>query len=187
MKRMVALVAVLAIVAAACGGGGDSGTNLNADDQALADAIATSFLGAAGADAPFGQPEAQCFGDQVVSEMGASRLAGLGLSVTDIKNGASPSDVTLSDADVEAMASAMTECIDFKAMFVNEFKKQGISDEAASCIADGLDDSFVKSMATSALRGSSTDPFANEEAGQAMFALITKCVPLDELQKLGGS
>lgn len=184
MRRIVALVAVLAVVAAACGGD-DSDAGLSSGDQALADAITEGFLEGAGPDAPFGRQDAQCFGDRLVADMGASRLIGLGLSVEAVEEGTSPSDVDLSDADIDTMASIMTECIDFKALFVDEFKNQGISDESASCIADGLDSDFVKIMATSALRDESTDPFQDDELGETIFALITQCVSFEELQQLG--
>jgi hypothetical protein len=139
----------------------------------------------AGSDAPLAAQDAQCFGDRIVSEMGASRLVSLGLSATDIGEGASPSDVELSDADVVTMASVMTECIDFKAVFVDEFKNQGISDDSATCIADGLDDDFVMAMATSAFRGDAEDPFDDAEFGETIFALITQCMSFEELQQLG--
>jgi len=184
MKRIVALAAVLVMVAVACGGD-DSGADLSSDDQALADAIAEGFLEGSGSDAPFGAQDAQCFGDRIVSEMGASRLVSLGLSAADIGEGASPSDVDLSDADVVTMASVMTECIDFKAAFVDEFKNQGISDDSATCLADGLDDDFVMTMAIAALRDDAADPFEDAELGEAMFALITQCMSFEELQQLG--
>ena len=135
MRRFWALGTAVLLVVAACGGGGDG--DLDEDDQAIADAIFDQIMAEAEPGDPFGETEARCFADGVVGEFGSAELISLGLSVAEIEAGAEPSDVDLSEDQVGKMVDVMTDCVDFRAAFTEEFRNEGISDESADCLADG--------------------------------------------------
>jgi len=181
-KRTLWLVVVFALVAAACSAGG--GDSLSAGDQELADAITQSMMEDADPDTPFGQEEAVCFGNGIVSEMGSERLTELGLSVEAVKSGTDPSDVDLIDDDIDAMAAVMTDCVDFTALFTAEFEASGVSSESISCIADGMDGDVVSAMARSIFSGQ--DLSEDAVTSDKVFQLILDCFSAEDLARIGG-
>ncbi len=186
-RRLFLLAIVMALVAAACSSADSGGgsVSLDATDQKLADAIARTIQDDTDPSGAFGSEAATCFGNSIVAEIGTSRLAELGLDLDAVEAGTSPSDVELSDGDIDAMVSVMTKCIDFRSVFVQEFKDSGISDEGVTCIADGLDDNFIESMARGGL---TNDSFEDDPAiADKMLSLVMGCLSVDDLQKLGSS
>ncbi len=184
-KRIVLLVAVVALVAAACSsadsGGGDS---LSGADAELADAITQAMMEDADPTSPFGEEEAACFGTSIVSEMGSARLIELGLDIDAVESGTSPSDVDLTEADIDAMVKVMTTCVDFREVVVQEFDGIGISDEGIACIKDGMSDDLMSEMARAAFDDEAAD---NSAATDEMFGVIMGCLSTEDLQKLGSS
>lgn len=184
-RRILILIGVLALVAAACSssdsGGGDS---LSGGDKELADAITKSMVDDADPDSPFGQEEAACFGTTIVSEMGSARLGELGLDVAAVEAGTDPSDVDLTEADIDSMVKVMTTCVDFRDLVMQEFDTSVVSEEGATCIRDGLSDDLMASMARAAFDTTATE---SAEASDEMFSLVMGCLSADDLQKLGSS
>jgi hypothetical protein len=181
-KRTLLLVVVFALVAAACSASG--GDSLSAEDQALADAIAQSMMDDSGDDSPFAEEDAVCFGNGIVSEMGSDRLTEVGLSVEAVESGTDPSDVDLSEGDIDSMVAVMTECIDFGAVFTAEFEASGVSSESISCLTDGMDDDLVSAMARSAFTGA--DLSGDDETSNQIFQLVLDCFSAEDMAKLGG-
>ncbi len=181
-KRLLWLGVVFALVAAACSSGGSD--SLSAEDQVLADAITQSMLDDTSLDTPFGEEGAVCFGNRIVSEMGSDRLTAVGLSVEAVESGTEPSDVDLSDDDIDAMVAVMTECIDFGSVFTAEFAASGVSQESISCVTDGMDDDLVGAMARSAFTGG--DISGDDATSEQILELVLACFSADDLAKLGG-
>ncbi len=185
-KRILVLIGVLALVAAACSssdsGGGDS---LSGVDRELADAITKSMAEDSDPDSPFGGEEvAACFGTSLVQEMGSARLSELGLDVASVEAGTDPSDVDLTEADIDVMVTVMTKCVDFRSMVMEEFETSGVSEEGISCIRDGLTDDMMSSMARGAF---DTTAAESAEASDQVFDLVMGCLSSDDLQQLGSS
>jgi hypothetical protein len=174
MRRLVTLAAAVMLLLGACGGG-DGGADLNGDDQAQADAIATAMLAGAGGDAVIGATEAACFGESVVREMGTSRLEELGLGVEDLAAGATPDSVDMNDADIEAMTTAMIDCVDYRSAIVNELVAGGMTQDSAQCIADGIDDDLLVQLAKSSVSEGASSAL-DEEMTTAMFGLMAECI-----------
>lgn len=184
-KRILILIGVLALVAAACSSSDSGGSaSLSGADKELADAITKSMVEDADPDSPFGEEEAACFGSTIVAEMGSERLAELGLDVAAVEAGTDPSDVDLTEADIDAMVTVMTTCVDFRDLVMQEFETSGVSEEGISCIRDGLSDDMMASMARGAFDSAATE---SAEASDAMFGLVMGCLSADDLQQLGSS
>ncbi len=189
IRRGLVVAALFALVATACGGGGGgeggNGSGLDSDQQAISDAIFNQIMAGGTDDTPFGQPEARCFSDGIAGGFTAAELIELGLSVENIEAGTEPGDVPLSDGQADRMTKLMTDCVDFRSLFVEEFTAGGVSDESAGCLADGFDDEFIQALAKAQLTGDNTDPLQNPEQAETIFGLITDCLTFEELSNLG--
>jgi hypothetical protein len=176
------LVVVFGVVTAACGGGeGDDGA-------ALSDAIADAMMEDAAEDSPFGREQAECFGDEVVERMGVDRLVAVGLSVEDIERGAEPGSVDLSDEDVSNMTDAVTECIDFGRLVVDQMTADmPLSDESADCLVAGINDAgFLRAFAESSFIDESVPSELENEMISTLFDLVGDCLTAEELGNIGG-
>lgn len=182
-KRALVWLAAVALVAAACGGGGGS---LGTDEQAISDAIFGQIMADATTDNPFGEPEARCFSDGIAQDFDSAELAELGLTVESINAGTEPGDVPLSESQADKMTVLMTDCVDFRALFVDEFTQGGVSEESAGCMADGFDDEFIQSLAKAQLIGDGSDPTQDPAQAEKIFSLITDCLTFEELSNLNG-
>ncbi len=184
-KRILILIGVLALVAAACSSSDSGGSaSLSGADKELADAITKSMAEESGPDSPFGQEEAACFGTNMVQEVGSARLNELGLDVASVEAGTNPSDVDLTEADIDSMVTVMTKCVDFKDIVMQEFETSGVSEEGINCIREGLSDDLIASMARGAFDNGAVE---NAEASDEMFSVVMGCLSPDDLQQLGSS
>jgi hypothetical protein len=184
MRRLLVLVLVLALglIAAACGGGGE-------DASALSDAIADAMMDNAGDDAPIERGQAECFGDEIVETMGAERLVAVGLSVEDIEDGADPGSVDLNDDDIDKMTNAITECIDFGRLVVDEMTAEiELSADSADCLADGINEAdFIRAIAESSFFDEALPAEIDNDMNATLFGLLGDCLTADELTGfLGG-
>ncbi len=184
MKRLVIVGAVVAMLAAGCGG--DGGSNLNEDEQVLADAIAEAMLAEDTGDMPFGEEEASCFGDRIVEEMGVDGLVAVGLDAAALEAGTSPADVDLSDDDIDKMSQVMVECVDFRGVLVESMTGSGVSEEGARCIADGISDDLIAEMAASGLADPSGETVMTDALTEQMFSLMAECLTAEDLSNMGG-
>ncbi len=184
-KRILILIGVLALVAAACSSSDSGGDSLSGADKELADAITKSMAADVDPGGPFGGEEtAACFGSSLVQEMGSTRLNELGLDVASIEAGTDPSDVDLTEADIDVMVTVMTKCVDFRDVVMEEFESSGVSEEGLGCIRDGLSDDMMSAMARGAFDSAAAE---SAEASDQMFDLVMGCLSPDDLQQLGSS
>lgn len=189
MRRTLIAVCGFGLLLASCGGGSDedagAGDGLDADAQAISDAIYDQILEDGIEDSPFGPTEARCFSDGVARDFGVAELIELGLSADDIRAGAEPGDVELSDSQADRMTDLMVDCVDFRSLFVDEFTGEGVSQESAECLADGFDDELIRTLAKSELVGDGADPLADPQIGESLIGLITNCLSFEELSGFG--
>lgn len=185
-KRILILIGVLALVAAACSSSDSGGSaSLSGADKELADAITKSMADEEGPDSPFGGQEvAACFGTSLVDEMGSTRLNELGLDVASVEAGTSPSDVDLTETDIDSMVTVMTKCVDFRGVVMEEFETSGVSEEGIGCIREGLTDDMMSAMARGAFDSTAAE---SAEASDEMFGVVMGCLSPEDLQQLGSS
>ena len=176
MRRRCALVLALGLVAAACGGGGE-------DPSAISEAIADAMMENAGEETPIEREQAECFGDDVVETMGVERLVAVGLSVEDIENGADPGSVDLSDDDIDKMVDAITECLDFGRLVVDEMAAEiELSADSADCLVDGINEAdFIRAIAESSFFDEELPTEIDTDMSATLFGLLGDCLTVEEL------
>jgi hypothetical protein len=179
--RLFICTLALTLLAGACGGDGD-------DAQAHSDAIADGMMNNVDPDSPLDREQAECFGDEVVARMGTDRLAAVGLSIEDLENGAAPGSVDLSDDDVAAMTDAVTRCIDFGRIFVDEMTADlALSDESAGCLVDAINEAdFLRAFAESSFIDDAVAPELEAEMFRTLFDLLGECLTPEELSNIEG-
>lgn len=178
-------VLILAVLVAACGGGGDS--DLSEEEQAFADLIAAQMVD--DPDDVATEAEAQCYGEAVVADMGLDRLVAVGLDQAAIESGTGPDDVELADEDVDALVDSMMECVDFGAFFTAslvEGGEGGVSEESAGCIADGISDESIEAAARAGIEGDELDDSLEQAFLSEMLDLMSQCLTPEELQSVAG-
>ena len=88
--------------------------------------------------------------------------------------------------DVDLFIDVTMKCVDFRSLLVAEFS-QGVSQESAECLADGIPDEFIRVAAEAGIRD---EEFALEDdpdlAGE-IISLVAACLSPEELQNLGNS
>ena len=167
---MTTLAAVALTFGLAACGGGDGGGDAAADSP-LAKALAANLLEEG--DGPVSsEEEANCWAGKVVSEVGEDRLNELGVTEANIPE---LDEAGFSEAEVSAIVDSMFECVDVQAAFAAEFEDE-FGAEAAGCLADGLDENFVKEAMLSEVDGS--EP--SMEFMEKFFELAVDCdIPLN--------
>ncbi len=149
---MTTLAAVALTFGLTACGGGDGGGGDAAADSPLAKALAADLLDG---DSPVAsEEEAQCWAGGIVSEIGEERLTELGVTETDIPDLA---EAGFSETEISSIVDSMFECIDVQAAFASEFEAD-FGAEAAGCLADALDEEFVKEAMMSDFNGSDPSP-----------------------------
>lgn len=127
------------------------------------------------ADSPFDDEAAECFAQGVVDEIGFERMVALGAT----NPGASSEDVfsQMSEDEIDTIADLGLGCLDMHALFVDQFVSQGLPQEAAVCIADGVAGApFLHDMVVAAMLGEDVDPMTDPEASTLIMNLVTQCM-----------
>ena len=184
MSRFTALVAVLALLAFACGDtGGGGGEGFSADEQALSDAIRDAILEDPDPDSPFGTEEATCVGDGAIKEFGLEGLLELGITVDNADPGDAFDGAT--DEQVEKVVDVTLGCVDFTKAFVDAAAGD-ISQESAECLGDGLEDGgLLRPLVKAGFTDEEFDITDDPESAAAFFELILGCLSAEELVSLG--
>jgi hypothetical protein len=170
--KLYGLVAAVALVfgAAACGGDDDSSGGGGADaDSPLVQALAANMVEEGGESPVANQEEAECWASGVVGGIGEDRLGELGVtpeSVGDIE------DLDLTDEEVAVVVDSLFDCADVQQAFADMFAAD-FGDEAATCIADKLDEDFVKQAMSASIAGDDAEPSA--EFLEAFGTIASEC------------
>ncbi|MDH3729815.1 MAG: hypothetical protein OES13_01630 [Acidimicrobiia bacterium] len=184
MTRLTALLAVMALVALACGDSGESETaGFSPGEQSLSDAIRDSILEDPEADSPFGTDEATCVGDEAVKAFGVDGLLELGITV----DNADPGDAFegASDEQIDKVIDVTLGCVDFAKAFVDAAAGD-ISQESAQCLGDGLEaEGLLRPLVKAGFTDEEFDITDDPESGAKFFELIVGCLSAEELASLG--
>lgn len=180
MRRVMAVLVALVLVAPACGDDDSSGS---ADPQLVAGLRGRI---AASQDTGGGAPqmtdrEIECFAVGIIDLFGADRIAGaLDLEFEEFM-------ATASAGERRQVVDVMLECVDLAPMLAAELGGDGsISPEAARCLADVFIASDAFRDATAEGLVGNTDPFQDPELVAALLPSMLECLSPEELAGLGG-
>lgn len=151
--KTIAIVACLAIVAAACGGGVEDEVAAGITERLIADP-----------ENPMTDSEAECVGTGLVADLGSARIGELGLA-----SDGSLADLRITDAEADQMAATILECAD--ELIVRILTEDGQLDaETAACLSDEFTDDFERELFALVLKG--VEPGGDQLNGmlQAMLA-----------------
>jgi hypothetical protein len=178
MRRLLTLMLVMGLSATGCGGG-------ESEDEEGAVAFLREQIAAQSDEAAtvqFDEGEALCLAEGMVEHFGAG-------SIIDASEGTFEEFMAAaSEDDRRAVVDLAFGCADVGALMATEMMNQGLSEEAATCIGDGILDSeaFRGLMADSLATGDFEPSGAAEnELMEALLPLIFQCVPADELEDFG--
>ena len=167
ITRTTALIAAatLAVGLSACGGGDDSAGG--DASSPLAEAIAADMMEESEGSPVATQEEANCWANKIVSDIGEDRLEELGVTVDNVGD---IEDLDLTDEEMNTLIDGMFGCVDVKAMFAEQFEED-FGAEGAQCLADALDEDFVREAMVAEQEG--TEPSA--DFMQAFLDIAAEC------------
>lgn len=174
----IAAVAALTLAAAACGSDDDGGGNAAGADTPIGEALAAQILEESDSeDGSVAQTEeeARCWAGKIVDDIGEERLEELGVTAENVGD---IEDIDFTDGEVDALVDGMFDCIDVAAAFASQFEEE-FGEEGAQCMAENLDQEFVRDMMKVAVSGDeSTEP--PDEFFQAFLDIAAECdLPLN--------
>jgi hypothetical protein len=185
LKRSMAVVLALAIVAGACGD--DDGGELSTAEAAVSDAIVAGMMEGGGSDNPFqDEQSARCVADGIVRDLGIDRLAEVGLTAeSDTPEAAF---AAMSDDEIEGIIDVAFGCIDVEEELASQFATDGVSMDSARCLAGELNQTgFFRSAFRAGMTGdSSYDPTTDPEFLSSMIEAATNCLTPEELGAIMG-
>ncbi len=186
MQRLAALMVASTLVLVSCGG--DGAPSLDENEQALADLIAAQLLEDDEGDAPpLSAEQAQCIGDESVAAIGFERLVEIGLGPDSLEAGTAIEDVDVPDAEVNAIIDVYFDCVDVKAIFTQGLLETGdVSEDSAECVADGIEDRFVRLALEAGIRGEEFGPDDDPELLQSLLRVLGDCLTAEELAEITG-
>lgn len=178
MRRLMAVMMVVALATAACGNGGDS-------EEDLIAALTTALSEDADPGNPLtGTGVARCFAEEIVGNFGVDRLNEIGVTANDV---GTPEEAVaqLTDGERTVFADSAIGCIDVTALLTAEFVEEGISPEASECIAEEVKDlEIVNQMFTAGVLGMPEDPTLGDQMEAAFIPAALKCMSPEELAGL---
>lgn len=193
IRRFVALVAGMALVVTACGGG----SSLSAEERAIVDEIAAAMNMSPPEDFPpemFGEAEVRCWAEAMVEAAGVENLKTVGFGAggfgTDEEAEAaldSVVDVLTDDSLGEYLTKAM-ECVDLAVFMAQDMIGDGFPEEGAYCVAEKViaSDAFFEAMVSS-MQNEDPDPSIEDEFMAVTLQAMTECLSPAELADLMGS
>ncbi len=149
-RLLVAPLAAVALLLAACGGD-DDGPAGNGDDGAAANAYAEALAAEFTADPenPFTDEQADCVAREFIGIMGGPQaLEAAGVTPEDFAEGDSPlgdTDLEFTDEQAREFGASFSRCgINFVDLFVEGMGE--VSDEAMDCLREQMTDDVVGQM-----------------------------------------
>ncbi len=118
--------------------------------------------------------QARCIASEVTSE--GIRAMAMSVFIAESEH-----DLGIDPQEAQAASQA---CFDVREMLYQTFLQEGLSEESARCVADGLSDEIVAMML------GAQEPESDEEIAEMfgqLSALQNRCLTPDELELMGGS
>jgi hypothetical protein len=169
MRKVTLLFGAGVLIVGGCGGGDSS----SSADSPLVQALSSEIY-AESASGVSTEEEATCVADGIVTGIGEDRLETLGMTVDNVGN---IEDYEFSDDEIDVIVDSLIGCVDVKTALAQEMTSQW-GGEGAECVAENLDDEFIRSIMATALR----DPAAEmpDEFFQTFMDIAAECdLPLN--------
>ncbi|MEO0493906.1 MAG: hypothetical protein AAF081_10870 [Actinomycetota bacterium] len=166
-KHLIVMTAVLALVAAACGGG-DSST----DTSAPSDPRGQELVAVLQADSDFAlsESEANCTANGLLANLDDATINAM-LDDIDVEIDQLPNP----EDGVKAL-DAMFDCVDIEEMMFDQMVADGTPEDAARCVAEGFgEDELRNFFASAALPEDQIDEAAAFALMGKMFELAAEC------------
>ncbi len=175
--RALATTAALALAATACGGDDDGGGGAGgggddvaeAADTPIGRALTAQFLEDDEETVVQTEEQARCLSGRIVNDIGEDRLTEAGVTAEDVGD---VTDYDFRPEEIDTIVDAMFGCIDIRASFIESFE-QDFGADGAECVANELDQDFVKELMRSEFTGGSEEP--TPEFIQAFLDIAAKC------------
>lgn len=164
MRKVTLLFGAGALIVSGCGGNDSS----SSADSPLVEALSSEIY-AESASGVSTEEEATCVAAAIVTGIGEDRLQSLGMTVDnvgDIEN------YEFSDDEIDVIVDSLIGCVDVKTALAQEMTSQW-GGEGADCVAENLDDDFIRTIMAAALR----DPSAEmpDEFFQTFLDIAAEC------------
>ncbi len=169
MKK-IALIAAMALVVAACGGGSeaDPGAGLNSEEKLAAQEFAVGFregFDDQGDGVTVSENQAVCVGEKYVGAFGITRLEEIG-------TGSDDPNFTVPVDEARQMASLFLDCVPMRDMIIESLSGQGseMTEGQIACFSDAFTDEVLEDMLVVTFAGEDAAPEAQASLVAAMFS-----------------
>lgn len=169
MKKTIAGLSVLLLSLTACGGGG-----LSSDEKSAIEALSTSIRDDSDQTGAFtsDKAEADCIAEGMVTEIGIDNLVEYEILTEDFKANDTLEQTEMSEADAGAAADVVLDCMDVRAMMMDQMGVSELPAEVLTCLEGALSDDIIKSMMVASFTGTE-DETANEVSAAIMSCVTT--------------
>jgi hypothetical protein len=194
MRKTAILVLAFGFVAAGCGGGDSpfgglatTTASLDAEEAALAAALAAEIRANPDPGNPLPPGAADCVAAGWVAALGVGRFAELGATAGDLGRLDEAAFSAMTEAERLLMVDAALGCVDTEAMLVDEFMSGGLSREDSICIARDM--AGGNAVRYAMLQGLIATPLSASQQAEfegAVDAALSGCLSPEELADLRG-
>ncbi|MFM8855866.1 MAG: hypothetical protein ACKOI2_01405 [Actinomycetota bacterium] len=164
MRKVTLLIGAGVLIVGGCGGSDSS----SSADSPLVEALSSEIY-AESASGVSTEEEATCVAGSIVTGIGPERLEELGMTVDNVGD---IEDYQFSDDEIDVIVDSLVGCVDVKAALAQEMTSQW-GGEGAECVAENLNDDFIRTIMAAALR----DPSAEmpDEFFQTFLDIAAEC------------
>ena len=178
----VALVAVLAVLGAACGDSDDGGSDQRQD---YVDALEAS----AEQDGGLSAEERTCVAESFVDGYGADAIDEAGVTPDEIRDATGPDELGLdfSDEQKDEFYAQLTDCMDVRTLMLDALSEDADSpDEVRACLDDNIDDDLIREFLVTGFTEGDAGFEDNPDLEAQLNAAFALCVPTTGAPAPGG-
>jgi hypothetical protein len=166
VKKTIAGLSVLLLSLTACGGG------LSSDDKSAIAALSDSIRDDSDQSAAFtsDKAEADCIAEGMVTGIGVDQLVEYEILTEDFKANDTLEQTKMSEGDAGIAADVVLDCMDVRAMMMDQMGVSELPAEVLTCLEGALSDDIIKSMMVASFTG------AEDATADEVSAAIMSCV-----------
>ena len=185
MKRLLAALLALAMLAAACGdddGGAADDPESQAAIQGLREAIAESSASDPSAAFQVSDTEALCMAEGLFEEFGAARIIEASEQEFEVFMAAATPEERRTTVDL------MFDCVDIQTAVSSQLgaEASGVSEDSMNCLINGLIESDTFRDGLAAQLAGDGAALGDEAMAELAIPLVFECFSQEELTNLGG-
>jgi hypothetical protein len=167
VKKTIAGLSVLLLSLTACGGG------LSSDDKTAIEALSQSIRDDSDQTGAFtsDEAEADCIAEGMVTDIGTDKLVEYDILTSDLKANDTLEQTKMSEGDAGAAADVVLDCMDVRAMMMDQMGVAELPAEVLTCLEGALTDDIIKSMMVASFTG--TEDASADEVSAAIMSCVT--------------